>query len=369
MAIGGNGDGRTVARPRTVLITGASGAIGSELAHALTSAGDHVLALLHQNQALVRSDGRRLAPGDEGVDGLAGDVSQPRLGLSKRDYELVLESADVIVHSAAVTNFVRSKELYEQVNERGTRNAIDLAMSRRGTPIPLVHVSTAYVCGDRHGLVHEGELEAGQQFANAYERSKFNTELTIRAAAKRGLPAVVVRPSIVVGAARTGAVREFGNLYTLMKVATSGRISLVPGSYDAILDLVPVDYVADLISEVVHRVEEATGSTFHAVSEKPMTVRDFGDVLAEYPSFLLPRFIPPQSFDLGLLDARERGYYKRIVEFFEPYLRRQIIFSTEEARGFSQIRQAARGKPLFRRLLDYAMRAGYLGTAPSLAAR
>jgi thioester reductase-like protein len=349
------------------LITGASGAIGSEVADALVRSGNRVVALLHANQALVRNDGRRLAFHDGRLEGLQGDVTQPRLGLARREYERLRSSVDVIVHSAAVTAFDRPKEMYEQVNERGTRHVVDFAMSDRDAPIPLVHVSTAYVCGNRHGLIHEGDLDAGQQFANAYERSKFNTELLIRAAAVRGLPAAIVRPSIVVGSARTGVTRQFNNIYTLMKVVANGRLSIVPANYDAILNLVPIDYVADLTVDVADRIDEAAGRTFHAVGETPLTLRDCGDVFAEYPPFLVPRFIPPESFDPELLTKRERAYYKRIVEHFEPYLQRHAVFSVEEARSFSSARQASRGKALLRRLLEYSMKAGYLGRAPALS--
>ncbi|HEX7291909.1 MAG TPA: SDR family oxidoreductase, partial [Conexibacter sp.] len=214
---------------------------------------------------------------------------------------------------------------------------------------------------DRHGLVREDELSVGQPFANPYERSKHDAELLVHAAATRGLPVAVARPSIVVGSARSGVTREFKNFYTFVKLLVQGRLSVVPANYDALLDFVPIDYVAKAISDAARRVEQAVGGTFHLVGEVPLTLREIGDVFAEYPSFELPRFIPPQSFDVTRLDPLEQRYHARVASVFAPYLSRHIVFSTEQARRFTPLRQVARGKPLLRRLIDYALRAGYLG--------
>jgi thioester reductase-like protein len=346
-----------------VLLTGASGAIGADVAALLASSGDRVFALLHRERRVVRTDGRAIALGrDTGVIPFVGDVSQPRFGLVQEEWERLRSSVDVIVHSAAVTEFDRAEELYRAVNVEGTRNVLELA-NAGPRPIPLVHVSTAYVCGDRHGVVREDELSAGQSFANAYERSKHDAELLVRASMRGGLPAAIVRPSIVVGSARSGVTREFTNVYVLLKVLAEGRLTIVPASYDAVLDMVPIDYVAEAIADVTRRVGEAAGSTFHLVSRRPLTLREIGDVLAEYPSFVIPRFVPPPSFDETRLSSLERRYHAHVGRLFEPYLTRHVLFSAEQACRFTHARQACSGKALLRRLIDHALRAGYLGSA------
>jgi thioester reductase-like protein len=345
-----------------VLLTGASGTIGAEIASLLAGGGDRVVALLHRERQVVRVDGRALDAGTEsGIAMLQGDVTQPRLGLAVEQWERLRGSIDAVVHAAAVTEFNRPTEVYRAVNVEGTRRVLELA-SDGERPIPVVHVSTAYVCGDRHGVVHEDELSVGQSFANAYEESKHDAEWLVRAAMRRGLPAAIVRPSIVVGSSRSGMTREFSNIYVLLKVLAEGRVSVVPANYDAVLDLVPVDYVAEAIADVVRRVDEASGQTFHLVGRQPLTLREVGDVLAEYPSFVIPRFVPPQSFDETRLSSLERRYHARIGRLFEPYLTRHVLFSSERARRFTHARQACSGKPLLRRLIDYALRTGYLGT-------
>jgi len=346
-----------------VLITGASGAIGAEVAALLAASGERVVALLHRERRIVRNDGRALpldGTGGSSVETLGGDVTQPRFGLPAADWERLRERLDAIVHSAAITDFGRPEELYRAVNVEGTRNVLELAAGG-ARAIPLVHVSTAYVCGERHGVVREDELAVGQSFANAYERSKHDAELLVRAAAARGLPVTIARPSIVVGAARSGVTRDFKGMYLFVKLLVEERLSLVPASYDALVDFVPIDYVAEAIAELARRPRETAGSTLHLVGATPLTLREIGDVFAEYPSFLIPRFVPPQSFDPAQLESLERRYHARVGHLFAPYLARHVVFSAEQARRVVRARQAASGKPLLRRLIDYALRSGYVG--------
>ncbi|MGW3202195.1 SDR family oxidoreductase [Streptomyces sp. NPDC001118] len=343
----------------TVLVTGASGFVGAEVTARLTAAGHTVLTLLHRNGDLVRNNGRKLTPGPGTLTRITGDVTRPGLGLTDDDRRLVV-SADRIVHCAAVTDFGLPDDRYESINVAGTRHVLDLALAHR---TPLVHVSTAYVCGERDGIAREDELDVGQRPGNGYEKSKLTAETMVRKAAAEGLPVTVVRPSIVTGAARTGCARDFKTIYPVLKVITRGLVRTVPGHYDAALDLVPVDHVADLVTGAATRFEDAEGLTLHAVGQV-LTLRDFSDVLAEYPSFQVARFVPPSAFSASALPDRERPYYDRVVSLYDTYFRRRIHFDDTHAAAFSGRPAYAGGRPYLRRLLDHCLKVGYLGAPP-----
>jgi hypothetical protein len=136
----------------------------------------------------------------------------------------------------------------------------------------------------------------------------------------------------------------------------------VPADFNATLDLVPIDYVADVVVDLLQRFETVEGSAFHVVGARPLTMRECNDVLAEYPPFMMPRFVPSASFDPSRLTSIERGYYKRVVRLYEPYLERHVIFSAERLSSVCSVRHSARGKGLLRTLLDHCVRTGYLGT-------
>ncbi|MER7878326.1 SDR family oxidoreductase [Streptomyces solisilvae] len=342
-------------RPR-VLVTGAAGLVGAEVTARLAAAGHQVTALVHNNPVLVRNDGTALETG--AVTCLPGDVTEPRLGLPEAEYRaLAAGGLDRIVHCAAVTDFGLPDEVYQAVNVDGTAHVLELA---RAGGVPLVHVGTAYVCGERDGLIRETELDEGQRLANAYEDSKFRAETLVHKAQADGVRAAIVRPSIVVGDERTGVVRDYKNIYVVLKLATEGKVRSIPGQYEARLDLVPVDYVADIITEVTQRFEEAAGRTFHAVGA-PLTLRDFSDVMAEYPPFHVPRFIPPTSFDTQRLPRRERVYYERVMTLYESYFRRRMRFDDSHTAGLVTRRPPGDGQDFLRTLIDNCLETGYLG--------
>lgn len=343
----------------TVLVTGASGLVGAETTARLTAAGHTVLALLHSRADLVRNDGGKLTPGPGTLVPVTGDITRPGLGLTDDDLHLV-RTADRIVHCAAVTDFGLPEERYRSINVSGTRHVLALALAGH---IPLVHVSTAYICGERDGTAYEDELDVGQHLGNGYERSKLTAETLVHKAAAEGLPVTVVRPSIITGASRTGRIRDFRTIYPVLKAFTKGLVRSAPGHYDAVLDLVPVDHVAGLVAEAALRFADAEGRTLHAVGHE-LTLRDFSDVLAEYPSFQVPRFVPPSVFSASALPDRERPYYDRVIALYDTYFRRRVRFDDARATAFAGRRPSTRGRTYLRRLLDHCLRTGYLGAPP-----
>jgi thioester reductase-like protein len=352
---------------KTTLVTGATGLIGAEVTANLVAAGDTVVALIHNRSSIFRNNGRRIsttefkgaaAPGH--VLTLSGDVTHPQLGLTNDACHALSALVDRVVHCAATTDFGRSQEVYDALNVDGTKHVIEFLQALRRS-VPLVHTSTAYVCGERVGDVYEHELDVGQTFGTPYEESKFRAEKLVRDAAAQGLRTVIVRPSIVVGAARTGAVREFKNIYPLLKLFTEGRVKSIPGLYDARLDLAPVDHVANVITTAALRHDEAVGQTLHAVGAAPHTLRDFSDVLAEYPSFHAPRYVPPATFSIHALTTSERTYYERVVRYYDSFFVRRMTFRAENATAFAGPAPPIQAKPFLRKLLNHCLRVGYLG--------
>ena len=112
----------------------------------------------------------------------------------------------------------------------------------------LNYVSTAYVAGDRTGVVYEHELDLGQGFKNHYESTKFQAEVWVRSAVDR-IPTTIFRPAIVVGDSRTGETQKFDGPYYALRfiAATAARGMPVAniGRGATPFNVVPVDFIVD----------------------------------------------------------------------------------------------------------------------------
>ncbi|RDI44946.1 SDR family oxidoreductase [Nocardia mexicana] len=350
-----------------VLVTGASGLVGSEVVSRLAARGRPSIAVTHRNPRIALGDGRVVEAAEFGtaapVTYVRGNVREPGFGLSEELSDRLGQSVGAVVHSAATTAFDAPQPLYDELNVAGTAHAIELAQR---WDVPLIYISTAYVAGVRDGAVAESDYDRGQSFANGYERSKFQAEGLVRAAA--GLRWAIVRPAIVTGDAETGVIRDYKNMYTMVKMIVEGKLRTLPGRYTATLALAPLDHVADVATAVVERFDDVEGRVFHATGAAPLSLREISDVLAEYPSFGVPTFVPTATFALDDLDDLEREYYRRIGAQYVSYLDHQPVFDATNTRDLLGLTPPETGKDYLRAVLDHCLESGYLGAAlPDLA--
>ena len=230
----------------TILLTGATGFLGGRLVSELLQRQKEArLALLVRDRAGQPASERVAAlvpPGDrDRVDVYAGDVSLPNCGLAPEVYSRLAASVTRVIHSAATVRFDHTLEEAREINVEGTRRMLDFAAAAPRLR-SLTYVGTAYVAGLRTGLVREDELAVGQGYRNTYEQTKAEAEALVRSRLDR-LPGVILRPSIIVGDSQTGVTTSFKMLYWPLKIYARRLWRTVPGFPDAILDIVPVDYV------------------------------------------------------------------------------------------------------------------------------
>ena len=348
---------------RRILVTGATGLIGSELCGQLVERGHAVIALVHRRHDILRNNGSVLHPAAYtgtpprygALHWTAGDVRKPSLGLEANEAIALASVVEVIIHCAAETKFSSASDLHRIVNVEGTRNVARFARASQG-PIPgLVHVSTAYVSGERSGHVAEEEIDAGQPFANSYEASKATAEKLVRAS---GLRAAVARPSIIVGTSDTGAIGRFGNIYAFLRLIGDARITVLPSTPDASLDLVPIDYVIGGLIDIIENFEMAAGKIFHLVSGDPAPLAAL--TALDYPGFHVPRLVSTERFDLSQLRPAERALYQRVTSAYATYLCRNPHFAARNLAALSGRICPPTGHGFLRRVVEYATAAGYL---------
>ncbi len=345
-----------------VLVTGAGGLLGGQLAGVLAGRGHGVVGLVHRNPSVRRNDGSAVdaaawsgaLPGAGQVVTLKGDVRQALLGLDAETRE-ALQGVELVVHCAALTGFDLDEATYEAVNERGTAHAVELA---RAIGARLLHVSTAYVCGQRSGVVLESELACGQDFANGYEASKLRAEQVVGAAMADGLDAAIARPSIVVGRSSDGTVGAFDNVYAFIRLVTGGHVRVLPVRAEASLDLVPIDHVVAGLLAMAEDGAAVRGQTLHLVSGAPVPLASLIAVGRHYPQFSVPTVVDEAAFRTETLRPAEQRLFRQVTRLYANYLCRSPRFDARQAEALG-LHCPPTSEAFLRRLVDYGVACGY----------
>src|ERR1039457_6536025 len=283
-----------------ILVTGATGFLGVQLVRELLDRHPHAtLALLIRDRADQSGQQRAdlFVPPTlrSRVQVYSGDVGEPNCGLDTTTYQRLAAETTRVIHSAATVRFDHSLDEARRMNVEGTRNVLDLGARASGLR-SFAYVGTAYVAGQRTGLVREDELFVTQGYRNTYEQSKAEAEALVRSRMD-SLPAVILRPSIIVGDSRTGVTSSFKMMYWPLKIYARRLWRTVPGYPDAVLDIVPVDFVATAVARLVFD-EAAQGSTVHlcAGPKGSATIEQIAQRAAQYFNVREPRYVDPKLF-------------------------------------------------------------------------
>lgn len=209
-----------------ILVTGASGFVGSAVARKLVEAGFSV-------RALVRGTSPRAHLAGLGLDFFEGDLRD------RKSVERAIAGMRYVFHVAADYRlWARDPSEIFASNVEGTRNLMEEAM-RAGVERVIYTSSVATIALRSDGMAADETTPLREdQGIGAYKRSKIAAERLVEAmVAERGLAAVIVNPSTPIG---PGDVRPTPTGRIIIEAA-KGRI---PAFIDTGLNLVHVDDVA-----------------------------------------------------------------------------------------------------------------------------
>jgi len=171
-----------------ILVTGATGFVGSHCAAALAEAGHAVRVLARTPDKLAAA----LEPhGSPAVEVHQGDV------LQRDSLTAALDGCDGVLHAANVyTLDPRRREEMFRTNTEGTSNVIELAHAAGCDPI--VHVSSVVALYPARTLI-PADPPMGSNTSSPYVRSKVAAEAIARRFQDQGLPVTITYPGVVWG--------------------------------------------------------------------------------------------------------------------------------------------------------------------------
>lgn len=257
-----------------ILITGASGTVGSAVLSELDGA-DECIALTHHKVVDTRS--------------VRGDVTKPWLGLHPADYRELAAEIDVVVHCAASVNFSATDKHLHRVNVVGTGNVLRFAEDAGAR---IVYASSAFV-------IRAGD---GSPF-DAYAATKATAETLVR---ESGLPACIARISTVIGDSRTGDIPRLHAFHYILGFAMSGKLPFLPCTPGTLIDLIPRDTVAAALVALA-RNPHAGGEYWFTAGEAALSIERIIDLAGDAAATRVQddeelRDIDPSVFRTRLVD-------------------------------------------------------------------
>ncbi len=201
-----------------ILVTGATGLIGSFIAKQLIADGHSVRAMKREHSDLS------LVADIKNITWVEGNI----LDLSSCKTALI--DIDVVVHAAAIISF-RKKDMPSmfKTNVEGTENMVNLCL-QNGIK-RFIHISSIAAIGRtaKSTEISESSMWEESSANSHYAKSKYLAELEVWRAGEEGLDIVIINPSVVLGPGDwlKSSTRIFKYVWDERKFYTEGKLNYV----------------------------------------------------------------------------------------------------------------------------------------------
>ena len=282
-----------------VLVTGATGFVGGNLARELWDRGYEV-------QALARPRSNTLTMEGTGIHRVEGDI------LDRESLDRAMAGCKAVFHCAAEYTFwSRDPQGVRRSNVEGTVNVLECAAAAGVERV--VHTSTVSTIGiPRDGsLGDEWTPLTPQALHGHYKRSKFEAEQEVLRLAEKGVPVVVVNPTAPVGPWD-------------VKPTPTGKIILdflrrkIPAYLATGLNLVDV---ADVSAGHILALERGRNGERYILGNRNVTLKEMFAMLSSITGLSAPRVRLPYWLVVGA------GYAEQAVS--AGLLRREPLIPVE----------------------------------------
>ena len=171
-----------------VLVTGADGVLGSNLVRILLERGLEITTLIEEGKKPLTLESLP-------IKRVYGNV------LITSDVEKAVREADVVIHCAASTSVWPARsETVNKVNVEGTNNIIEACLQFGVQRLIYVGTANSFGFGSSNQPGKEGDAYKSGKYGLDYMDSKrIAQELVMDAVKHKGLPAVVVNPTFMIG--------------------------------------------------------------------------------------------------------------------------------------------------------------------------
>lgn len=261
---------------RTILITGAAGVIGTAL-----------LPHLREEPVICMTRATGLAPTGFPVDVVSGDVARPDLGLDPAAYRDLAARVDLVVHSAALTDWAAPAEDLRRANVDGTRHVVEFC---RRAGAQIVHIGTAFT----QALRPDAPLAIPPENTIVnYVGAKRDANAIVR---ESGLEATLVHPTNLVGETTTGWAAATQIMQLTSEYILRGKVPYLQTRKEALVDVVPQDTVGAALAAICLH-EPIGGEYWLTAGADSMSLDEMVSILVEFAAEIGRPIKRPEAVD------------------------------------------------------------------------
>ncbi len=300
-----------------LIITGATGFIGRNLAEGFHTAGHEVLAT-----------GRSLAVGAEleqaGIDFKPADIT------NQNDLIGALSNADCLIHCAAKAGDWGKYSEFHKSNVVGTRNVLTACSQHRIGKMIFISSPSVYFNGvDRFDIREDEPLP--DPLLGHYARTKRISECELLDSAQKDIEVIILRPRAVYGP------HDNTILPRILQMSKKRSFPLINNG-QALVDVTWIDNLCLAIKQCITADDGVWGQVYNITNGDPLIIRDwFAFILETFDRPFKPRNIPVPAADaiaglMEFLSALPFGPSRpSMTRFSVGYMTRSMTLSLEKA--------------------------------------
>jgi nucleoside-diphosphate-sugar epimerase len=322
-----------------ILVTGATGMVGSLVCRKAHEAGYTVRALVR------RSADRSLLEGIE-IEFVEGDLSEPE------SFPAAVADVQYIVHTAAKVGDWGHADDYRAINVFALEQLLNAA-EREGKLWRWIQISSLGVYAARDHFGTDETEPADIEGLDGYTRTKAEAEVLLKQHVSRHkLPVVILRPGFIYGAGDRHVVPR------LIERLRAGKMKLL-GDGQKLLNNTYAGNLADSVLLALEN-EAAVGQTFNIRDERLVTREEFVGTIADYLNLPRPGKVPlaiarPLTNVVeGLAKLFKARQAPMLTKARLKFLTLNLDFSIEKAKRVLGYRPAVDFRDGMREALDWA---------------
>ncbi|MCK4699280.1 MAG: NAD-dependent epimerase/dehydratase family protein [Bacteroidales bacterium] len=309
-----------------ILVTGATGLVGSHLLYELLKNEEKVKALKRQSSDtghVLKTFGYYTDEHEKlysRIEWVEGDVSD------KGSLETAFKDVNRVYHTAAVISMDSADNTeMMKINVEGTANIVNLCLEKKISK--LCFVSSVAAIGNRTPpvFVDESVLWKAGKKKITYGSTKFNAEIEVWRGMAEGLEAVIVNPSIIIGPGvwGKGSLAMFDKIAKGLKFYTHG----VTGYID----------VRDVVKAMILLMESDEKGERFILNSENLSFREIFGMIAlalnkPAPNIYANRFMTGFVWRLDWLKNMFTGGTHLITKETVAIAHRKTLFSNEKVR-------------------------------------